>query len=145
VKQNQRISATKVTAELKDDLDVNVCTGTVRNSLRSRRYHGRVARRKYFVSEANRKKRLEFAKKYINTPMEYWKRVIFTDESKFNIFGSDGHCIVWTKNNTGHKKRKLASYDETRRRFSASLGVFECDRRWIFALHRWNHEPPCLH
>jgi hypothetical protein len=63
VKQNPRISAAKIAAELKNDLDVNVCTGTVRNFLRSTGYHGRVARGKYFVSKANRKKRLEFAKK----------------------------------------------------------------------------------
>jgi hypothetical protein len=39
--------------------------------------------------------------------VEYWQRVIFTDESKFNIFGSDGYCIVWRKKNTGHKKENL--------------------------------------
>jgi predicted ATP-grasp superfamily ATP-dependent carboligase len=73
VKQNQRISAEEVAAELKNDLDVNVRTGTVHNFLRSRGFHGRVARRKHFVSEANRKKTLEFAKKYTKTPMEYCK------------------------------------------------------------------------
>jgi transposase len=36
VKQNPRISAAKTAEELKNDLDVNVCTGTVRNFLRSR-------------------------------------------------------------------------------------------------------------
>jgi hypothetical protein len=104
VKHNPGISAAKTAAELKNDLDVN---GTVRNFLRSRGYHGRVARRKYFESEAYRKKRLEFAKKYMNTPMEYWQRVIFTDECKFNIFGSHWHCIVWRKKNTEHKNENL--------------------------------------
>jgi hypothetical protein len=56
VKQIPRINVVKVAAELKNDLDVNVCTGTVRNFLRSRGYHGKVARRKYFESEAKGRK-----------------------------------------------------------------------------------------
>ena len=40
--------------------------------LRNHGYHDRVVRRKYFVRETNRKKRLEFANNNINTPMEYW-------------------------------------------------------------------------
>ncbi|GFW22371.1 transposable element Tcb1 transposase [Trichonephila clavipes] len=30
----------------------------------------------------------------------FWKKVIFSDESKFNIFGSDGRRTVWRKPNT---------------------------------------------
>lgn len=29
----------------------------------------------------NREKRLNFAKTYLNKPIEFWKRVIFSDES----------------------------------------------------------------
>lgn len=57
----------------------------------------KVTRIKYFVNEINRNKRLEFAKEYANLPMEYWNRVILIDESKFNIFGSDGRCTVRRK------------------------------------------------
>ncbi|GFU90131.1 transposable element Tcb1 transposase [Trichonephila clavipes] len=38
----------------------------------------------------NRVKRLKFAKKHILKPQQFWNEVIFSDESKFNIFGSDG-------------------------------------------------------
>jgi hypothetical protein len=100
VKQNPRISAAKIAAELKNDLDVNVCTGTVSNFLRSRGFHGRLARRKYFVSEEKVRIR-ENVYIHLNRILQ---RVIFTDESKFNIFGSDGHCTVWRKTNTEHKK-----------------------------------------
>ena len=69
----------------------------VRSFLRSQRYHGRAIHNKYFVSEANRKKRLQFAKNNINTSVKYWNKVIFTDEIQFNIFGSYGHCTIWRK------------------------------------------------
>jgi hypothetical protein len=45
--------------------------------------------KKTFINERNRKKRLEFARAYVNKPIDFWKTVLFTDESKFNIFGSD--------------------------------------------------------
>lgn len=52
--------------------------------------HGRVARKKPVISNTNRQKRLEIAKTHLNKTIEFWKNVIFSDESKFNIFGSDG-------------------------------------------------------
>ncbi|GFV00458.1 DDE_3 domain-containing protein [Trichonephila clavipes] len=35
-------------------------------------------------------------------PQQFWNEVIFSDESKFNIFGSDGRRMVWRKPNTSH-------------------------------------------
>jgi hypothetical protein len=40
---------------------------------------------------------LEFALAYVNKPINFWKTVLFTDESKFSIFGSDGPQNVWRK------------------------------------------------
>ncbi|GFW29167.1 transposable element Tc1 transposase [Trichonephila clavipes] len=36
------------------------------------------------------------------TPQQFWNDVIFSDESKFNIFGSDGRRMVSRKPNTSH-------------------------------------------
>jgi hypothetical protein len=38
---------------------------------------------------------MEFARAYVNKPIDFWKTVLFSDESKFNIFGSDGPQYVW--------------------------------------------------
>ncbi|CAK9827588.1 Transposable element Tcb1 transposase [Anthophora retusa] len=107
VKQNPRITAKQIATELKNNNGIDVSASTVRDYLRSSEYHGRVARKKYFVNETNRKKRLEFAKQHINTPIEYWNRVIFTDESKFEIFGSKKKFTVWRKKNTQFRKENL--------------------------------------
>ncbi|GFV99809.1 transposable element Tc1 transposase [Trichonephila clavipes] len=37
----------------------------------------------------------------------FWKNVIFSDESKFNIFGSDGRRTVWRKPNTALDPKNL--------------------------------------
>ncbi|GFX47866.1 transposable element Tcb1 transposase [Trichonephila clavipes] len=38
---------------------------------------------------------------------EFWNTVIFSDETKFNIFGSDGRQYVWRKPNTELEKQHL--------------------------------------
>ena len=35
----------------------------------------------------NKARRLEFAKKHVNNCENFWKNVVFSDESKFNLFG----------------------------------------------------------
>ncbi|CAH2092058.1 unnamed protein product [Euphydryas editha] len=70
-------------------------------------YHGSSARKKYWVSAKNRKIRLDFAKKYKNESIEFWQRVIFADESKYNISGSGDRCKVWRKPKTEFEKENL--------------------------------------
>ncbi|GFX31428.1 transposable element Tcb2 transposase [Trichonephila clavipes] len=41
------------------------------------------------------KKRLSFAKEHISKPESFWNTVIFSDESKFNLYRSDGQYKVW--------------------------------------------------
>ena len=45
-----------------------------------------ICTRKSLVSNKNKKKRVEFAKKYINKPDTFWNNIIRNDESKFEIF-----------------------------------------------------------
>ncbi|GBM24080.1 Transposable element Tc1 transposase [Araneus ventricosus] len=81
---------------------------TVRNVLRKHKYHGRVPRRKPYISKANRNARLAFAKMYVKQPTEFLENVIFVDESKNNILGSDGKQKVWrTPNTTLHIKNSF--------------------------------------
>ena len=53
-------------------------------------FRSRVARKKLLKSEKNRKFWLEFAHAHIDKGTDFWIRAMFTDESKFNIFGCDG-------------------------------------------------------
>ncbi len=53
--------------------------------------------KKTFISEANCDKRLTFAKEYVNKPSSFWQNVIFSNESKYNLFRSDRCGYVWRK------------------------------------------------
>ncbi|GFW41880.1 RNA-directed DNA polymerase from mobile element jockey [Trichonephila clavipes] len=94
VKIDPKISAPKIAASISNTLGRSVSAETVRRVLRKADYNGRVARKKPLIGKRNRVKRLKFAKEHILKPQQFWNKVIFSDESKFNIFGSDGRRMV---------------------------------------------------
>lgn len=107
IKRNPKVSAPKLADSLSRYGNIEVNAQTVRNKIREKGYRGCVARKKPFISAKNIKKRLEYAQKYVVEPEEYWENVIFTDESKFNIFGTDGLVRVWRQPNTELNPKNL--------------------------------------
>ncbi|GFY16498.1 transposable element Tc1 transposase [Trichonephila clavipes] len=102
VKIDPKISAPKIAASTSNTIGRSVSAETVRRVLRKAGYNGRVARKKPLIGKRNRVKRLKFAKEHILKPQQFWNEVIFSDENKFNIFGSDGRRMVSRKPNTSH-------------------------------------------
>ena len=70
---------------------------TIRTRLRETGLKGYVRRSKPFLSKRHMEKRLEWAKAHVNWTGGNWKSVLFSDESKFNIFGSDGREWCWRR------------------------------------------------
>lgn len=95
VMKKRTSSARKIAAEVENATGTKVCAQTIRNRLNEANFGGRVARKKPFISKRNRQKRLKFAKEHVNKPDEFWDSIIWSDESKFNMFGSDGKKMVW--------------------------------------------------
>ena len=95
VKTNRRKSAASVKAELGSQLKVIISESTVRRRLYEVGLYGRVARKKPYENKINRRKRLEYAKNYREKPLDFWNKMFWLDESKFNLFGSDGKVVVW--------------------------------------------------
>ena len=56
--------------------------------------------------------------------MGYWNRVIFTDESKFNLYGNDGRCKVWKPN----QELNDANLCPTFKHGGGSVKVWGCTR-----------------
>ena len=95
VKTNRRKSTASVKAELESELKVIISESTVRRRLRGVGLYGRVTRKKSYVNKINRHKRLEYAKNYREKPLGFWDKMLWSNESKFNLFGSDGKVVVW--------------------------------------------------
>lgn len=107
VKVDPKITSTQLAANIKEDFGKDVHPKTVRRMLHEAGYNSRVARRKPLISATNRKKRMSYAKQFGNEPCSFWDQVLFSDESKFNIFQSDGHSRVWRKPNTAYNEKNL--------------------------------------
>jgi Transposase len=65
VKKKPTISVPKLATEVSKDLEINCNPETIRLVLQRNKFHGRVARKKPYISKLNRTKRLHFAKTYI--------------------------------------------------------------------------------
>ncbi|GFU91488.1 transposable element Tc1 transposase [Trichonephila clavipes] len=107
IKIDPKLSVVKLAAETSRIIGRCVSAETVRNLIRHAVYSSLVARKKPFISLQNQKKRLEFTKTHQLKTDNFWKKVIFSDESKFNFFGSDGRRTVWRKPNTAFYPKNL--------------------------------------
>jgi transposase len=73
----------------------SVTAQTIRNLLKEDGLKAYVKKKRPYLSPNHQKARLSFAQKYENWTVEDWKRVIWSDETKINRFGSDGCKYVW--------------------------------------------------
>ena|SRR5688572_1917611 len=96
VKKKETSTATAITKALKTSHNINVSRQTVSRSLKSMGYACRIKKKKPKLTERHKKARLAFAKKYESWTSDDWKRVVWSDESKFNLLNSDGKEYYWT-------------------------------------------------
>lgn len=89
-KLDPMLTAVDISLQMKEEYNLNINRISVSRRLRKAGLYARIAAKKPLISNRNRKNRLEFAKKYSSWSVEQWKKVIFSDESKFCLFGSDG-------------------------------------------------------
>lgn len=101
-KRNPLITSEEIRKNVKISHNIDVSSRTIRRRLNEHNLRGCVAQKKPLVSKKNLKARLQFAKTYATKPINFWKNVLWSDESKFNRFGSDGKRIVWRPPNKQH-------------------------------------------
>ena len=95
IKADRRRSASFVKAVIETEFEIIISKQTVRRRLHEAGFKGCVARKKPYVDKTNRMKCIQYAKRYREQPLCFWDQVAWTDESKFNLFGSDGRVMDW--------------------------------------------------
>lgn len=70
---------------------------TVLTNLGQIGFRSRRKSKKPFLSKKHRQARYSWARTYKNWTVDDWKRVIFSDETKINLWNSDGIQFYWTR------------------------------------------------
>ena len=88
-KADPRQSAKEIHREFTQSHQISCSYATVKRRLRQNNLYGRCPVKKPFVSAKNRRARLKFAKEHLNWTANQWSKILWSDKSKFNMFGSD--------------------------------------------------------
>ncbi len=93
--KNRCMSAASIALEVAEVEGQLVSAQTIRHTLQQVGLHGRRPRRKPLLKLAHKKACKQFAEDNLSKSMNYWNHVLWSDESKVNLFGSDGVQHVW--------------------------------------------------
>ena len=94
-KVDRRKSVFAAKGEIEKELGIALHVDTIRRRAQESGLFGRVARKKPYVNVKSRRKQINYAKEMLQTPVRFWNIVVWSDESKFNLFGSDRKIMVW--------------------------------------------------
>jgi transposase len=90
-------SAPEVQKRIEEKENISISPPTIRRILRENGLVSRIKKKKPYLSRIHQKRRLEFAKEHKDWTIEDWSKIIWSDESKFKIFGSDGKQYYWKR------------------------------------------------
>ncbi|KAG2457144.1 TCB1 transposase, partial [Polypterus senegalus] len=107
VKRNPFTTANQVNNTLQGRRSIS--KSTIKRRLHESKYRGCTARCKPLISPKNRKARLDFAKEHLNKPAQFWKNILWTDETKINLYQNDGKKKVRRRRGTAHYPKHTTS------------------------------------
>ena len=104
VAEEPRTTAKQIQADLQTQGTI-ILTCTIRRQLNERGLYGRRPRRKPLLKDRHKKAWLEFAKTHLNKPKSFWENVLWTDETKLELFGKSHRLCVYRKRNEAFKQK----------------------------------------
>ncbi|KAI4880065.1 hypothetical protein NFI96_013370 [Prochilodus magdalenae] len=98
VRKNPRTTRGDLVNDLQD-AGTNVPNAPISNTLRRQGLRSCSARRVPLLKPVHIQARLKFAREHLDVPEEYWENVIWSDETKVELFGKNTTRRVWRKVN----------------------------------------------
>jgi hypothetical protein len=87
--ENRQRTAGEINSMMREeDPEFRIADRHVRRVLQKHGLDGRVCSRKPLLRPANKVKRMRFARKHVNKPVAFWRKVLFSDEKKIELFNS---------------------------------------------------------
>lgn len=93
-KMNRKLTAPEIQMRFNESHGKQISVSVVKERLQKAGLNGRISTKKPLLRRGNRKKRLEWALAHKDWTGENWKQVLWTDESKFEMFGQKRRIYV---------------------------------------------------
>jgi transposase len=106
-------NAVEASNYLKENTNTKISARTVRRILKKSGLKNYAKPKNPRLLSIHKKNRFRFARAHKNHDFRYWKTVIFSDETKFNLYGPDGNKRVWRIPNytlNSHHVREVVKY-----------------------------------
>jgi len=101
-KNNRNKTLDEITENFINLLNISVSSRTIQRTLHQEGYSGHAAKKKPFISEQNKKKRFGWCRMRKNWINE-WENIIWSDESRYELFNNDSRNWVWRKKDERYK------------------------------------------
>ena len=95
VKSNRKASLQLVAQDFRSASGSVASDRTVRREIIALGFHGRAAVHKPLITARNATRRLQWCKERRHWTLEQWKSVVWSDESRYQMWRSDGRVWVW--------------------------------------------------
>ncbi len=125
---NRRRSAPSIAAEVEGVGGQSVSAQTIRRTPHQIGLHDCRPRGKPLLKIMHKKACKQFAEDKQTKDRDYWNHVLWSDETKINVFGSDGVKRVWRQPGEEHKDKCV--YSQAWWWECHGLGLHECCRHW---------------
>uniref|UniRef100_A0A673XKP2 Tc1-like transposase DDE domain-containing protein n=1 Tax=Salmo trutta TaxID=8032 RepID=A0A673XKP2_SALTR len=86
---------------------VTVHRSTIQRTLHKEKLYGRVMRKKPFLHTRHKQSRLRYANAHLDKPASFWNKVVWTDETKIELFGHNKGRYAWRQKNTAFQEKHL--------------------------------------
>lgn len=93
-KKDPFLSSREIANEINSDFGLNLSDRLIRRRLNDAQLFGRASRKKPLLSKKNISNRLLFARTHKSKDLSFWKKILWSDETKVNRMGPDGRVFV---------------------------------------------------
>jgi transposase len=93
-----REAPTESAKKIANSAGVSISSFTAQRELRRNSFRYSRVRVTELLKDEHREKRITFAENHVSWPQEKWDRVVFSDEKKWNLSGSDNYVSLWKEN-----------------------------------------------
>ena len=95
--------------EIRETIPLNIKDTQIRSRIREFGLSSKRCRRKPAISEKNRCARLKFAHEHESKGIEFWENILWTDESKFELWSNKRTQRCWRKDGEAFKAAHITT------------------------------------